>query len=128
MPAPLEARLRVYLKTWKPNALRLLFATRNGRPHVANNIVQRKLWPVLDKLGILRCGLHAFRHTHTSLLFDNGAPPTVVQAQLRHFDPRITLGIYGHVLGDAQREAVERVAGILDSSGLTQESISKMVQ
>jgi integrase len=37
----------------------------------------------------------------------NGAAPTVVQKQMRHSDARITLGIYGHVVGNAQREAVE---------------------
>jgi integrase len=73
------------------------------------------LWPVLDELGIKHCGLHAFRHTHTSLLLAVGASPTVAQAQLRHSDARITLGIYGHVIGDSQRNAVERVAEILRS-------------
>jgi len=34
----------------------------------------------------------------------------VVQKQLRHSDPRITLGIYGHVVGDQQRDAVENRA------------------
>jgi len=68
---------------------------------------------VLDALKIPRCGLHAFRHTHTSLLLDSGATPKVVQEQLRHADPRVTLGVYGHVLGDARREAVEKVASIV---------------
>ena len=65
---------------------------------------------MLDKLKIERCGLHAFRHTHSSLLLETGASPTVAQAQLRHSDPRITLGIYGHIIGDSQRNAVDRVA------------------
>jgi hypothetical protein len=30
-----------------------------------------------------------------------------LQKQLRHSDPRITLGIYGHVIGNQQRDAVE---------------------
>ena len=68
MPGPLEAVLREFLRTWKPNAARLLFATRNGTPFAENNVVQRRLWPILDRLGIARCGMHAFRHTHASLL------------------------------------------------------------
>jgi integrase len=31
----------------------------------------------------------------------------VVQKQLRHSDPRITLGVYAHVIGNQQRDAVE---------------------
>jgi integrase len=69
--------------------------------------------PVLDLLGISHCGLHAFRHTHTSLLLDTGATPKVVQEQLRHSDARITLGVYGHVIGDAQRDAVNKVGELL---------------
>ena len=44
--------------------------------------------------------------------FEVGASPTVARGQLRHIDARITLGIYGHVIGDSQRNAVERVAQI----------------
>ena len=113
MPAPLADMLVSFLKTWKPNPLRLLFANQIGRPMSANKVVQRKLWPILDALQIPRCGLHAFRHTHSSLLVEGGAPVCVAQAQLRHADPRITLGIYSHVVGNSQREAVEKLAAIL---------------
>jgi hypothetical protein len=40
-------------------------------------------------------------------MLDGGANPSVVQKQMRHSDPRVTLGIYGHVKGDAQRRAIE---------------------
>jgi integrase len=75
--------------------------------------VKRVLWPLLDKLGIPRCGFHAFRHMHASLLLSTGAVPQVAQKQLRHSDARITLGVYAHVVGDSHREAVEKVASIL---------------
>jgi hypothetical protein len=58
-----------------------------------------------DALEIPRCGLHAFRHSHTALLLDSGATPKVVQRQLRHADARTTLEIYGHVIGEAQRQS-----------------------
>jgi len=132
LPEALEKRLRRYLKTWQPNPERLLFATRRGRPYSANNIVQRKLWPILDALEIPRCGLHAFRHTHSSLLLEVGAPATVAQAQLGHSDPRITLAVYSHVIGDSQRQSVERVAqllgGELDPSGPKLKSKGKWIQ
>jgi len=40
-------------------------------------------------------------------LLADGATPAVVQRQLRHSDARITLGIYGHVIGGDQRDAVQ---------------------
>lgn len=113
IPDALAEMLRQFLAAWRPNSVKLLFANRLGRPFNANKVVQKGLWPILEKLGIDHCGLHAFRHTHTSLLLDVGASPAVAQAQLRHSDARITLGVYGHAIGDSQRSAVERVAQIL---------------
>ena len=128
MPDALAARFRAYLLTWKPNAQGFLFATRSGRPWSANNIVQRILWPLLDTLKVKRCGLHAFRHTHSSLLVAMGAPMTVAQAQLGHSDARLTLAVYSHVLGDAQREAVNKIGLVLDSNGPTTQAASQLIQ
>ena len=128
IPRPLAARLRAYLQGWHPNPAGLLFATAKGTPLCANNVVQRQLWPILDRLKIPRCGLKAFRHMHASLLVDGGAPVTVAQAQLGHADPRVTLGVYSHVIGEAQRKAVEKIAVVLDPSGPQQKGIGKWIQ
>jgi integrase len=61
----------------------------------------------LAKLGIPRGGFHSMRHGAASALLSDGANMAVVQRQLRHSDPRITLGIYSHVIGDDQRSAVQ---------------------
>jgi integrase len=79
----------------------------------ANERQQSRAEKAMDALKIPRCGLHAFRHTHSSLLVEGGAPVSVAQAQLRHADPRITLGIYSHVVGNSQRDAVKKLAAIL---------------
>ena len=113
MSGALAALLREYLATWKVNAEGFLFLNGRGRPYSQNYIVQKKLWPILDALSIPRCGLHAFRHCHASLLLDVGANPKVAQEQMRHSDARITLEIYGHVIGDAQRDAVNKVGEML---------------
>ena len=52
-------------------------------------------------------GFHSLRHGAASSLLADGATPAVVQRQLRHSVARITLGIYGHVVGDEQRSAVQ---------------------
>lgn len=114
LPGPLAIVLQAYKERWwRPNPLGFFFVTRNNRPPSSNKVVEYGLWPVLDALKIPRCGLHAFRHTHTSLLLDSGATPKVVQEQLRHADPRVTLEVYAHVLGDARRDAVDKVASIV---------------
>ena len=90
-----------------------LFLNRNGNPFAANKVVEYGLWPVLDKLKIPRCGMHAFRHAHASLLIEVGANPTVTKDQMRHSDARITLGVYSHAIGNSQRDAVNKVGDIL---------------
>jgi integrase len=113
MAEALVTMLKEYLATWKPNPEGFLFLNRNGRPYAANKVVEYGLWPVLDKLKIERAGMHAFRHCHASLLMDVGANPTVAKEQMRHSDARITLEAYSHVIGSAQRDAVDRVGEIL---------------
>jgi integrase len=106
MPSQLAARLRVYLRTHEGKT-DLLFVNRRGRPFSANKLREKQLHPLLVKLGIPRGGFHAARHGASSALLADGATLAVVQKQLRHSDPRITLGIYGHVIGNQQRDAVE---------------------
>jgi integrase len=113
MPSQLAARLRVYLRTHEGKT-DLLFVNRRGRPFSANKLREKQLHPLLAKLGIPRGGFHAARHGATSALIADGATLTVVQKQLRHSDPRITLGIYGHVIGNQQRDAVENRSARLE--------------
>jgi len=107
MPPTLEARLRSFL-TAPATESGLLFVNRNGRPYSANKLREKVLHPLLKQLGIPHGGFHAARHGVASELFEGGASPSVVQKQMRHSDARVTLEIYGHVLGNAQREAVEQ--------------------
>ncbi len=110
MPLALENRLRGHISChYRDNPDRLIFTNQTGRPYSANKL-RARLHVLLKKLGIPDGSFHAWRHGATSELLENGAAPTVVQRQMRHSDARITLGVYGHVVGDAQRRAVEQHA------------------
>jgi integrase len=113
MPGPLAELLANYLASWRSNEKRLLFSNRRGNPYSENKVVQKRLWPILDTLSIPRCGMHAFRHSHGSLLHASGASLKVAQVQLWHSDAGTTSRYYLHILGSEQREAVEKVARIL---------------
>jgi integrase len=64
----------------------------------SNNVVEYRLWPILDALDIPRCGLHAFRHSVASFIVDAGYSPEVAKQQLRHTDARTILN-YIHLRG-----------------------------
>jgi integrase len=113
---PMPAALCQLLKPLMPKS-GLLFVNKAGRPYASTKIVERRLWPVSDSLGIPRAGFHAFRHTHTTVLLESGATPKITQRQLRHADPTVTLNHYAHVIDSSHREAVEKAATLLVPSG-----------
>jgi site-specific recombinase XerD len=76
----------------KDNA-ELLFTNKHGRPLSANKLREKILHPLLEKLGVPRGEFHSLRHGAASALLADGATPAVVQKQLRHSGPRITVGI-----------------------------------
>ena len=109
LPSQLETRLCTHLEKHQGKS-DLLFVNKRGRPFSANKLREKQLHPLLERLGIPRGGFHSMRHGAASALLADGVTPAVVQRQLRHSDPRITLGIYGHVVGNQQRDAVENRA------------------
>src|SRR5712671_803160 len=117
LPPKSGMTLEQFVKEWRSSVAvnlkkhdgknELLFVNRRGRPFSANKLREKQLHPLLVKLGIPRGGFHSMRHGAASALLADGATPAVVQRQLRHSDARITLGLYAHVVGDQQRDAVE---------------------
>lgn len=102
-----------FLKRWKPNEPELFFATRNGTPWDANLLVKRKLYPLLDSLGIARGGLHAFRHTNSTLMDHLGVPLKLRQQRLGHSDSSLTLDVYTHVVSEDDVRFAEQLDEIL---------------
>ncbi len=128
LPGALAVILKEHLHTWRENPEQWLFANSRLRPYSADKIVTFKLWPILEDLRVPHCGLHAFRHFHSTMLLELGAAPQVAQAQMRHSDPRITLEVYSHVVGESQRNAVEKVAEVLAPIGPKQNDSGKWIQ
>ena len=128
LPDALAEILKIHLSTWRENPERWLFANSRNRPFSADKVVTFKLWPILEALKIPHCGLHAFRHFHSTMLLELGAAPQVAQAQMRHSDPRITLEVYSHVVGESQRNAVDRVAEILAPIGPKKSDSEEWIQ
>jgi integrase len=109
----LLAHVADFLKRWKPNERGLLFATRTGTPWDANLLVKRKLYPLLDAIGIKRGGLHAFRHANSTLMDRLGVPLKVRQERLGHSDSSLTLDVYTHVAKEDDVRVAAQLDGIL---------------
>ena len=108
MPSELERRLQAFLNNhWRKNPKGFLFVNRNGNPYAHAKIVEYGLWPVQDRCGTKRTGLHAFRHGVGEALARDGVPLKDIQRQLRHADVKTTLR-YLHSNELNLREAMER--------------------
>lgn len=67
-----------------------VFEARNGSPISGNNILKRVLHPLLQRLGIPRAGLHAFRHSRVTMLRKNGTPEDLQRQWIGHSCLRTT--------------------------------------
>ena len=87
-----------------------LFEARNGSPLSAGNIRKRVLQPLLERLGIPKAGLHAFRHSRVTLLRKNGTPADLQKQWIGHSSLKTT-DRYAHTDQelDYRRKAASRV-------------------
>ncbi|MGQ5709474.1 tyrosine-type recombinase/integrase [Lactobacillus sp. PSON] len=94
----------LYLMGLNPmNNKQLLFPNRDNRLLRRNNIY---VWnkSIAEKAGIKRINVHGFRHTHASILYENGATAKQIQMKLGHGSIDTTLDIYTH-LSDKKSKA-----------------------
>ncbi len=108
----LVEHLRQYVRQWRPNQLGLLFAKKNGTPWDTDVVRKRKLYPPLEKLGIPRCGFHAFRHGNETVMDQESVPMAVRQTHLGHSDARTTM-LYSHVVSEDGRRFAARLGDLL---------------
>ena len=112
---PLASLLIRAIQQWlerRPDGSDWLFPSEAGTPHRDRNLLRRKFDPVCKKLGVPRFNWHSLRHAFTTYNQNSGVPTPVVQSLLGHASAETTM-IYTHPLAEAQRQAVEKLAGIL---------------
>ena len=117
LPAEVAKELRKYKKwqEWQINFLGdkyednvLVLASMWGRVVETSNFSSKTFKGMLEKAGIPKTvKFHDLRHTHATLLLQEGVNPKVVQERLGHSTISMTLDTYSHVLPDMQDTAVK---------------------
>ena len=69
----------------------------------------RDIKRICKRIGMQYFTMHAFRATFATRLIEQGINPRTVQELLGHADFRITMNLYGHVLDNTKRDAMESV-------------------
>src|SRR5262249_36935929 len=77
------------------------------------NLAQRHYHPMLERAGLPRVRFHDLRHTAATLLLLANERMKVVSERLGHASTTTTEKQYQHVLPTMQKEAAEKMGGIL---------------
>nr|WP_286680173.1 site-specific integrase [Tepidanaerobacter sp. EBM-49] len=95
----------------------------NGEPFQPDYISQT-FKSIIRKLKLPDITFHDLRHTHATLLLEQGVHPKIVQERLGHSTISMTLDTYSHVLPNIHQEAANKMDDIFDKNI---ESVSKNV-
>jgi integrase len=88
----------------------LFESIKGGKPLDAPAIRRYILRPALVAAGLPESfRTYDLRHTHASLLIDDGANPLEVAHRLGHTDPTVTLRVYGHLFEGAQERLTDKL-------------------
>lgn len=89
---------------------------------LGNILEPRKVNQVFDRIirraGLPKIRFHDLRHTHATLLLQQGVHPKIVSERLGHANISITMDIYSHVIPSMQRKAAKMFDQILDQNTL----------
>jgi integrase len=81
-----------------------VFTTGDGMP-VDPNLATRAFKKMVTTAGLPKLTINGLRHTHATILLEQGVNPKVVSERLGHASVATTMDIYSHVLPDMQEKA-----------------------
>ena len=83
----------------------MVFGHVDGSPRAPATLTHA-FTKLVGRIGLAGVRLHELRHTHASLLLQQGIHPKVVSERLGHANLQITLDTYSHLLPGIQEAAV----------------------
>lgn len=84
----------------------LVICTNTGAFQDPRNVV-RVMKRIIKKSGVTDIRFHDIRHTHASILIDQGVDIVKISKRLGHANPRITLEVYAHLLPNSDNEIAD---------------------
>ena len=81
-----------------------VFAKPDGSP-IHPDLISQTFERLLAKIDLPRIRLHDLRHTHATILLQQGINPKVVSERLGHASVSFTMDVYQHVLPGMQAQA-----------------------
>lgn len=88
---------------------------REDGTYIQPRTIQHTSSVIHNQLGFPEFDFHSLRHTHCTMLLDNGADPKYVQTRLGHKSVQITLDIYQHLTQKTKKTCDSILNNIYDS-------------
>ena len=102
------------LKAWKKRQESVgeykFFISYTGEP-IGKSTIGRVVKRHARIAGVPEIPPKGLRHSHASLLINEGVNPLAVQKRLGHSDIQITLGTYSHLYPTIDREVADNLSG-----------------
>jgi len=86
-----------------------MFAKEDGKPMHHRRGFRKALTDALAAAECPTIQIHGLRHTYAALLIAQGESPEYIKRQLGHASIRITFDLYGHLMPDVHKEAVQKL-------------------
>jgi len=90
----------------------LVFANPDGTPFNIDYL-SREFGRLVRRMNLPHVRFHDLRHTHATLLLQQGEHPKVVSERLGHSTITITMDLYSHVMPNMQKEAAQKLDDFL---------------
>ena len=90
----------------------LVIRQKNGKGFSPDSLTQKWIRFRKDH-GLKEIRLHDLRHTCATAMLSAGVSPKVIQTRLGHSDISVTMNIYTHSLPSMNKEAGEKIEGVL---------------
>ncbi len=107
---PIDSGTLEILKKWRAKQGKvtgIVFTNSNDDYYIHTHPL-KKLYSVIDRHNLSKVDIHAFRHTHCSLLAEAGVSPREAMERLGHKDIGTTMNIYTHVSKNKKIETIDK--------------------
>jgi len=94
----------------------LVFCMADGGPINPGKLL-RNVRAIITRAGVPLLTIHALRHTHATLLLQDGQNAKVIQERLGHASITLTLNTYTNVVPAMQDAAVDAIGAVLFGEG-----------
>ncbi|EGP5087770.1 site-specific integrase [Enterococcus faecium] len=112
------------LKFWKLEQRKHLFQlgftkanflfTNDENRFTINQAVAERYNIYRERAGLPYIGLHGFRHTHASMLYEAGADHKEVQERMGHANIKTTMDTYTHITNSKKEETTQKLTNYIN--------------